>query len=205
MSKKIRLHIGGMTCVNCQNKIEKGLLRAKGVLRAGVSYNKAAADVVYDEKKTSLQEITGVIERLGYRVIPDGKAAGPGHCKDRRYAGGHNSAVCSAAGDRGPEPAGSGPTGGYRDGLRDALCHRPDHLGPLYRHVRRHQPLPVHSPEGGGGSGRDRETGRVPPRAGPTTWAVWCPIRRWASSLGWPVSWLAAVLRSACLPPCRAL
>ena len=81
MSKKIRLHIGGMTCVNCQNKIEKGLLRAKGVISAGVSYNKAAADVVYDEKKTSLQEITGVIERLGYRVIPDGKAAGPGIAK----------------------------------------------------------------------------------------------------------------------------
>ena len=78
MRKRIQLHIGGMTCVNCQNKIEKGLLRAKGVISARVSYSKAEADVVYDEEQTSWEEITGVIARLGYRVLPDGKKAGPG-------------------------------------------------------------------------------------------------------------------------------
>ena len=48
MDKTIRLHIGGMTCVNCQNKIEKTLNHTVGVISASVSYNNAAADIVYD-------------------------------------------------------------------------------------------------------------------------------------------------------------
>lgn len=77
MSKKVRFHIGGMTCVNCQNKIQNKLAHTKGVVSAKVSYNKSVADIVYDEKKTSLKSIISVIERLGYQVILDGKAAGP--------------------------------------------------------------------------------------------------------------------------------
>ena len=48
MEKTIRLNIGGMTCVNCQTKIEKTLHRTEGVISASVSYNNAAADIVYD-------------------------------------------------------------------------------------------------------------------------------------------------------------
>ena len=51
MDKTIRLHIGGMTCVNCRNKIEKTLNHTAGVISANVSYHNATADIVYDEKK----------------------------------------------------------------------------------------------------------------------------------------------------------
>ena len=53
MDKTIRLHIGGMTCVNCRNKIEKTLNHTAGVISANVSYHNATADIVYDEKKIS--------------------------------------------------------------------------------------------------------------------------------------------------------
>ena len=76
MDKAIRLNIGGMTCVNCQNKIEKALYNTDGVINANVSYNNAIADIVYDEEKISLKEITTVIERLDYEVISRKKAAG---------------------------------------------------------------------------------------------------------------------------------
>lgn len=77
MDKTIRLHIGGMTCVNCQNKIEKTLNHTVGVISASVSYNNAAADIVYDEEKISLKEIIAAIEDLDYEVILRKKTDGP--------------------------------------------------------------------------------------------------------------------------------
>lgn len=68
MDKTIRLHIGGMTCVNCQNKIEKTLNHTAGVISTSVSYNNATADIVYNEEKISLKEIITAIERLDYEV-----------------------------------------------------------------------------------------------------------------------------------------
>lgn len=76
MNKTTRLHIGGMTCVNCQNRIEKALKHMDGVISARVSYNDAAADIVYDEEKISLIEICTEIERLDYKVMTKDKAAG---------------------------------------------------------------------------------------------------------------------------------
>ena len=77
MDKTIRLHIGGMTCVNCQNKIEKTLNQTAGVISASVSYNNATADIVYDAEAISLKEIIAAIESLDYSVILRKKAAGP--------------------------------------------------------------------------------------------------------------------------------
>lgn len=36
---KKKIHIGGMSCVNCQNKIQKGLYGSEGILQTKVSYN----------------------------------------------------------------------------------------------------------------------------------------------------------------------
>lgn len=77
MDKTIRLYIGGTTCVNCQNKIEKTLNHTVGIISASVSYNNATADIVYNEKTISLKEIITAIERLGYEVIRRKKATGP--------------------------------------------------------------------------------------------------------------------------------
>ncbi|MBQ3966576.1 MAG: heavy-metal-associated domain-containing protein, partial [Treponema sp.] len=55
--KDVRLKIGGMTCINCQTKIERGLLSLSGVSSAKVSWEKGEAEVMYDEKAISLKEI----------------------------------------------------------------------------------------------------------------------------------------------------
>ena len=77
MDTRIRLKIGGMTCVNCQSKIEKTLNHTDGMIRVNVNYNNGTADLVYDGEKISLTEIIAAIEQLGYEVVLRGKAAGP--------------------------------------------------------------------------------------------------------------------------------
>lgn len=81
MRKKIRLQITGMTCVNCQNKIEKKLNCVKGVIQAKVSYTDAAAEIVFDGDQTSVEALVSVIEGLGYGVDLKKKSAGPGMWK----------------------------------------------------------------------------------------------------------------------------
>lgn len=53
--KKIQPRIGGMTCVNCQNKIEKELNHSRGIIKVNVSYTNGTAEIVYDESKISLR------------------------------------------------------------------------------------------------------------------------------------------------------
>ncbi len=65
------LRIGGMTCISCQNKIEKKLRNTAGIEKAEVSYNAGTALVTFDTDIISYQSITGIIENLGYSVIPD--------------------------------------------------------------------------------------------------------------------------------------
>lgn len=69
MSKKIHLDIGGMTCISCQNRIQKALRKTKGVLTASVSYSEGTADIEYDETQTDIKKLTKVIEKLDYRVL----------------------------------------------------------------------------------------------------------------------------------------
>lgn len=68
---KRKLRIGGMSCVSCQNKIENKLKNTAGIREVTVSYNTGMADITYDPDLISLKDITGVIERLDYQVLPD--------------------------------------------------------------------------------------------------------------------------------------
>jgi sulfite exporter TauE/SafE/copper chaperone CopZ len=72
--KTRRLAIGGMTCANCQEKIQRKLKNTAGVLSCEVSFAKGCADVAYDNDVVSLAEISAIIEKLGYDA-PLGKAA----------------------------------------------------------------------------------------------------------------------------------
>jgi copper chaperone CopZ len=61
--------IDGMTCINCQNKIEKRLNSQEGVIRASVNFSKDTADIEYDENKISKEKIIKQVEELDYRVL----------------------------------------------------------------------------------------------------------------------------------------
>ncbi|MDR1136971.1 MAG: sulfite exporter TauE/SafE family protein [Synergistaceae bacterium] len=66
------VHIEGMTCVNCQNRIEKKLRESEGVLSAKVDYGEGTAEVVFDDT-TDLSAIVSVIENLDYKAYPSDK------------------------------------------------------------------------------------------------------------------------------------
>jgi len=67
--QKTTFRIGGMTCANCQNRIEKKLKGTAGIHDATVNYNTGAADVTYDAAIISFEEISAAIESLGYKTL----------------------------------------------------------------------------------------------------------------------------------------
>jgi sulfite exporter TauE/SafE/copper chaperone CopZ len=70
--KTATIRIVGMTCANCQNRIEKKLKNLAGVLEVAVSFSTGTAAITYDASTLTLKEITEVIGTLGYQVL-DGK------------------------------------------------------------------------------------------------------------------------------------
>ncbi len=66
--KNVELNIGGMTCINCQNKIEKELRHLRGVTFAKVSYNTGIAKIKYNADIISIKQICDAIEKIGYEV-----------------------------------------------------------------------------------------------------------------------------------------
>ena len=56
------LHIGGMSCVNCEHRIRYVLKTAPGIQDATVSYNTGLAHVTYDTDTISLKQIREIIE-----------------------------------------------------------------------------------------------------------------------------------------------
>ncbi|MDR2418468.1 MAG: sulfite exporter TauE/SafE family protein [Treponema sp.] len=63
------IRIGGMTCVSCQNRIEKKLKSTVGVEEATVNYNTGTATVTWNASIVTFNEIKAVIEKLDYKVL----------------------------------------------------------------------------------------------------------------------------------------
>ncbi|GHU42906.1 hypothetical protein FACS1894111_07600 [Clostridia bacterium] len=70
-NQNIRLTIGGMTCINCQNKIEKKLSHTPGISSVTVSYRSGFAQITYDTAIISEKDIRSIVEKLGYEPLPD--------------------------------------------------------------------------------------------------------------------------------------
>lgn len=68
---KKRLRIGGMSCISCQNGIERALRNTAGILAAKVSYRTGFADITYDSEGITLEEVKAVIEGVGYEVLQE--------------------------------------------------------------------------------------------------------------------------------------
>lgn len=63
------LKIDGMTCVSCQNRIERELKNTTGIVSVKVNYSKGIAIVTFDANIIHLAGIEKVIEKLDYKVI----------------------------------------------------------------------------------------------------------------------------------------
>lgn len=64
--KKEDFTINGMHCASCASLISKGLSKLPGVKSANVNYAAARAQVEYDERALSQQQILGRVKSLGY-------------------------------------------------------------------------------------------------------------------------------------------
>lgn len=60
--------IDGMTCINCENRIENTLRRTKGIETVQVSFTKAKAMITYDANVIDQTGIELVIESLDYQI-----------------------------------------------------------------------------------------------------------------------------------------
>jgi Cu+-exporting ATPase len=65
----IEIPIQGMQCASCVQKIEKSLLKKKGVLKASVNLATEKAKVEYIPSETDLVEIKEIIEQTGHKVL----------------------------------------------------------------------------------------------------------------------------------------
>lgn len=66
--KHKKLYISGMTCINCQKKIESALKDISEITEISVSYETGVAEFYYDEEKISMNQIRKQIENLGYAI-----------------------------------------------------------------------------------------------------------------------------------------
>ncbi len=67
-SAQAMLPITGMTCANCSTTIERNLKRLPGVEKASVNLATERAHVIYDPAILTPEEITELVEELGYGV-----------------------------------------------------------------------------------------------------------------------------------------
>ncbi|MDP7271017.1 MAG: heavy metal translocating P-type ATPase [Gammaproteobacteria bacterium] len=62
------LPVQGMTCSACAMRLEKALMRATGIVDAGVNFALERADVSFDADETDIGSIAGVIRKAGFDV-----------------------------------------------------------------------------------------------------------------------------------------
>lgn len=67
-NKTVMIKIKGMTCEGCAVEINETLRKMQGVVSVDVSYANKNAQVVYDPKQITLDEIKRAINELGYKA-----------------------------------------------------------------------------------------------------------------------------------------
>ncbi|OGD07754.1 hypothetical protein A3H89_02570 [Candidatus Amesbacteria bacterium RIFCSPLOWO2_02_FULL_48_11] len=68
-TRSITIPIAGMHCASCAVNIQRLLQRNPGVSTASVNYATEKASIVYDSAQTDPQQISAVIEKLGYKAL----------------------------------------------------------------------------------------------------------------------------------------
>ncbi|WP_411503118.1 heavy metal translocating P-type ATPase [Brevibacillus centrosporus] len=65
---KVELNITGMTCAACATRIEKGMNKLPGVLKANVNLALETAQVEYDASQIGTADLIRQVEKLGYQA-----------------------------------------------------------------------------------------------------------------------------------------
>ena len=64
--QKVSLQIGGMTCQSCASRIEKVLNKKDFVQQAGVNFASEEAQITFDEKQISVEQLIQIIQKTGF-------------------------------------------------------------------------------------------------------------------------------------------
>ena len=67
--KKTTYQLETLSCPTCTQKIEGALKKTKGIETTDVLFNSSKVKVAYDEAILAPDDISKIIERLGYRVL----------------------------------------------------------------------------------------------------------------------------------------
>lgn len=70
-AEKLQINIGGMSCQSCERRIKTALSKLTGVNQVEVSYKDGTAEVDYDQRLTTKNDLFLVISKLGYTVTGD--------------------------------------------------------------------------------------------------------------------------------------
>ncbi|MEN1760181.1 heavy metal translocating P-type ATPase [Anoxynatronum sibiricum] len=69
--KETAVKVAGMSCTSCSAAIEKKLGKTPGVSKAAINFATEKLHLAYDETAISLEEISGIVEKLGYTPLMD--------------------------------------------------------------------------------------------------------------------------------------
>ncbi len=69
--KKATIQLGTLTCPSCLQKIDNAVKSVDGVDKESVNvmFNSSKAKFVFDEGKTSIENVENAITTLGYEVL----------------------------------------------------------------------------------------------------------------------------------------
>src|SRR4030042_4875396 len=66
--QQARIHVTGMTCVNCAATVEKALAATEGVAQARVNFASEKASIEYDPEKVELTALKNAVSDAGYGI-----------------------------------------------------------------------------------------------------------------------------------------
>lgn len=66
--EKVTIQLESLTCPSCIQKIESAVRKQQGVEKVNVLFNASKVKAEIDNKETSADKLTRVIENLGYIV-----------------------------------------------------------------------------------------------------------------------------------------
>jgi copper chaperone CopZ len=67
--EQLELHVTGMTCSACEQRIQRALAQVEGVVRSAADHRAARVKVVFDPARTSAAMLQSRIKQAGYEVV----------------------------------------------------------------------------------------------------------------------------------------
>ena len=66
--EQLELHVNGMTCGACEQRIQRALAQVDGVVRSTADHRAARVKVLFDPARTSPEVVQARIKQAGYEV-----------------------------------------------------------------------------------------------------------------------------------------